>query len=66
MAYLAAPVVIAFYVPYKLWYKTPFMRARDMDLVTGRREIDTPALIEAERMEREALPRWKRVYKIFC
>lgn len=59
-------MVIAFYVPYKVWFRTPFMRAREMDLVTGRREIDTPALIEAERMERMALPRWKRVYKIFC
>ncbi|KAE8446999.1 hypothetical protein EG329_011481 [Mollisiaceae sp. DMI_Dod_QoI] len=66
LAYLAAPVVIAFYIPYKIYYKTPFMRSLDMDLVTGRREIDTPALIEAERQERLALPRWKRIYKIFC
>jgi amino acid transporter len=66
LAYLAAPVVILFYVPYKIWFKTPFMRAKDMDLQTGRRAIDTPALIEEERMERMRLPRWKRIYKIFC
>ena len=66
LAYLAAPIVIAFYIPYKIWYKTPFMRSKNMDLQTGRREIDTPALIEAERQERAALPRWKRIYKIFC
>ncbi|CAG8956804.1 hypothetical protein HYFRA_00011193 [Hymenoscyphus fraxineus] len=66
LAYLAAPVVIAFYVPYKIYYKTPFMRSMDMDLHTGRRELDTAALIEADRVERAALPRWKRIYKIFC
>jgi amino acid transporter len=64
--YLAAPIVIAFYIPYKIWFKTPFMRSHNMDLQTGRREIDTPALIEAERQEMAALPRWKRIYKIFC
>ena len=64
--YLAAPVVIIFYVPYKLWYKTPFMRTMQMDLQTGRRELDTAALIEADKVERAQLPRWKRIYKMFC
>jgi len=66
LAYLAAPVVILFYVPYKLWYKTPFMKVGDMDLQTGRRELDTAALIEQDRIEKANLPRWKRIYKIFC
>jgi len=64
--YLAFPVVILFYVPYKLWFKTPFMRTYDMDLQTGRRELDTPALIEEEKMAHARLPKWKRIYKIFC
>jgi amino acid transporter len=66
LAYLAAPVVIAFYIPYKIYYRTPFMKTSEMDLQTGRREIDTPALIEAERVERAQLPRWKKIYRIFC
>jgi len=66
LAYLAAPVVIVCYVGYKIYYKTPFMRSMDMDLQTGRREVDTPALIEEERMERASWPRWKKCYKIFC
>lgn len=65
-AYLAAPVVIAFYVPYKLFYRTPFMRTSDMDLKTGRRELDLAQLIAEERAEQAAWPRWKRVYKFFC
>jgi len=64
--YLAVPVVFAFYVPYKLWYRTPFVRAKDMDLVTGRRELDLREILEQERIERMQWPRWKKVYKFFC
>lgn len=66
LQYLAAPVVIAFYVPYKIYYKTPFMKTADMDLETGRREMDTAALIEEDRVQKAQMPRWKRIYKIFC
>ncbi|KUJ18572.1 amino acid permease [Mollisia scopiformis] len=66
LSYLAMPFVIILYVGYKVWFRTPFMRARDMDLVTGRREIDTAVLIEQDRIERERMPKWKRFYKIFC
>ncbi|KAG0646761.1 General amino-acid permease GAP2 [Hyphodiscus hymeniophilus] len=66
LAYLAFPVVVAFYIPYKIYYRTPFMKTSDMDLQTGRRELDTAALIEADRVERMQMPKWKRIYKIFC
>ena len=66
LAYLAAPVVIAFYIPYKIYYRTPFMKTSEMDLQTGRRELDSTALIEADRVEKAQLPKWKRIYKIFC
>lgn len=65
-AYLAAPIVLLFYIGYKLWFRTPFMRARDMDLRTGRRDLNLPALIAEEKAERKAWPRWKRTYKTFC
>ncbi|KAB8290461.1 hypothetical protein EYC80_010892 [Monilinia laxa] len=66
LAYLAAPVVLMFYIPYKLYYKTPFMKASEMDLVSGKRDLDTPALIEQDRVERASWPAWKRVYKTMC
>jgi len=66
LAYLAFPVVVLCYIPYKFYYKTPFMSTSAMDLQTGRRELDTPALIEEERLAHARLPRWKRIYKIFC
>jgi len=64
--FLAAPVVIACYVPYKIYFKTPFMRSDTIDLVTGRRELDNHALIEQDRIEKAQWPAWKRIYKIFC
>ncbi|GAQ05680.1 general amino-acid permease GAP1 [Aspergillus lentulus] len=64
--YLAAPVVLVFYIAYKIYYKTPFLRAKDMDLHTGRRELDIQHLIEEERAEQAAWPVWKKVYKTFC
>jgi amino acid transporter len=65
-SYLAVPIVIAFYVPYKLYYKTPFVRAKDMDLVTGRRELDISAILAEERAERATWPAWKKWYRVFC
>ncbi|KAF2863632.1 general amino-acid permease GAP1 [Piedraia hortae CBS 480.64] len=65
-AYLAAPVVIIFYLFYKVWRKTPIVRSRTMDLHTGLREFNTPELIAAEQAERATWPAWKKVYKMFC
>lgn len=65
-AYLAFPVMLAFYIPYKIWYRTPFIRSYNMDLHTGIRELNIEQLIEEEREERRHWPKWKRVYKFFC
>ncbi|KAK3071628.1 hypothetical protein LTS18_014819, partial [Coniosporium uncinatum] len=65
-AYLAAPVILAFYFPYKIWYRTPFVRSHDMDLHTGIRELNLAELLAEERAEKAAWPRWKKIYKIFC
>ncbi|KAI9765855.1 MAG: glyceraldehyde-3-phosphate dehydrogenase 1 [Geoglossum simile] len=65
-AYLAAPIVILCYVGYKILYRTPFMRSRDMDLHTGIRELNIDALLAEERAEKAAWPAWKKVYKFFC
>ncbi|KAF2769322.1 amino acid permease [Teratosphaeria nubilosa] len=65
-AYLAAPVVILFYIVYKIWKKTGFVRAHNMDLHTGIRDLNVAELIEEEKAERAAWPRWKKGYKFFC
>jgi amino acid transporter len=64
--YLALPVTIAFYIPYKLYYRTSLIRSHNMDLHTGIRELNIAELIEEEREERKRWPKWKKVYKFFC
>jgi amino acid transporter len=64
--YLAAPVVLLFYIPYKLWFKTPFLKVHEMDLHTGRRDLDVQYLIEQEHAEQAAWPVWKKMYRFFC
>ena len=64
--YLAAPVVILFYLYYKIRYRTKVMRARDMDLNTGMRELNLAELIAEEELDRARWPKWKRWYKLVC
>jgi len=65
-AYLAAPIVIVFYLVWKIWKRPPFMRPSTIDLVTGRRFLDTEELIAEERNERMNWPLWKKIYFQFC
>lgn len=65
-AYLAFPIVIAFYLGYKLWFRTPFVRSANMDLKTGIRELNLQELLADERAERARWPAWKKAYKFLC
>jgi yeast amino acid transporter len=65
-AYLAAPIVIAMYVPYKLYCRTSVVRSFNMDLHSGIRELNLMELVAEERAERAAWPRWKKAYKFLC
>lgn len=65
--YLAAPVVIAFYIFFKLWKKNwKFHRLADIDIVSGRREIDLAQILADERAVQATWPWWKRMYNLFC
>ncbi|KAI5805363.1 amino acid permease-domain-containing protein [Peziza echinospora] len=64
--YLSAAAVIAFYIPYKIYYKTPFIRAKDMDVRSGMREIDISAILMEERKEQAAWPWHKKFLSFFC
>jgi amino acid transporter len=65
-AYLAAPIVLLFYIVWKIWKRPPFMWPSTIDLVTGRRLLDTQQLIDEERAERMTWPIWKRIYDKLC
>jgi amino acid transporter len=64
--YLAAPIVILFYVVFKVWKKTKILRAHEIDLVSGMREMNLAELLAEERAERTNWPAWKRIYNTIC
>jgi len=62
MSYLAAPIVIAFFVGHKLWTRTwTFgVSLSTIDVDEGRRELNLKDEMDAERAEYAALPLWKK------
>lgn len=64
--YLAAPVIVLFYVAYKLWFRPSIVRRHNMNLHTGIRDLNIAELIAEERAERAQWPAWRRAYKYFC
>ncbi|GME70005.1 unnamed protein product [[Candida] boidinii] len=70
-SYLTVPVLILFYVVYLVWKKdfTFFIRARDIDIDTGRREVDLDLLkqeIAEEKAYIASKPFYFRFYKFWC
>lgn len=64
--YLAAPLVIVFYVVFKLVRKTKIKRIQDIDIVSGRREMDLQEILAEERAIQAKWPWWKKVYRTIC
>jgi amino acid transporter len=61
LAYLAAPVVLVFYVSWKIWKQTSIVRVQDMDITTGRRNLDAEELRRQAQEEYKSLPRYKKI-----
>ncbi|TFL00709.1 APC amino acid permease [Pterulicium gracile] len=64
MAYLAAPVMIIFYVIGYVWKRGTPVRALDMDLDTGRKSWLTVEDMRAWRAERATAPFHVRLYRL--
>ncbi|KAI6372418.1 hypothetical protein MCOR25_003739 [Pyricularia grisea] len=63
---MAIPIVLIMWLGHKLYYRTSFVRAEDMDIDTGRRDFNLPILMAQEYEEKRNWPRWKRLYRFFC
>ncbi|KAI1750376.1 amino acid permease/ SLC12A domain-containing protein [Xylaria castorea] len=63
MTYLAAPVVLVFAAAGLAWNRNGWLRTKDMDIDTGRREHDWDE-INAYRQHLASLPAWRRVLNI--
>ncbi|KAF2842431.1 AAT family amino acid transporter [Patellaria atrata CBS 101060] len=66
MSYLAFPIVLCFYIGFKVVRRTRIKRLHEIDITSGRRELNLQEILEEERAEQARWPRWKRVYKTFC
>lgn len=66
--YLAAPIIVISYVGYKLWFKTKFVGLQDVDLMTGIRDSTEvlKVLKEMDRVEFQAMPWWRKLYRTYC
>lgn len=70
-AYLSVPIVLAFYFGHKIWKKNWrfYIKAKDVDIDTGRRELDLDLLkqeIAEEKAYIAAKPFYKRIYHLLC
>jgi amino acid transporter len=64
---LAIPVVLVFWLGHKLWFRTRFVTAEEMDIDTGRRDFGRLEIIKAqEDEERQSWPMWKHFYRFIC
>jgi len=59
-SYLAFPIIICFYVGWKIIKKTRIVKAHEVDLVSGRREMNLKELREQEAEERRSWGKFKR------
>ncbi|PLW19745.1 hypothetical protein PCANC_01987 [Puccinia coronata f. sp. avenae] len=59
-AYISLPIFAVFYIGWKVFYKTKFVRASEMDFVTGKRELDLMDVLEKEK-EVEPVGKFKKL-----
>ncbi|RMD40587.1 hypothetical protein DV735_g4524, partial [Chaetothyriales sp. CBS 134920] len=64
--YLSFPLVLVFYLGFKLVKRTSFKKVQDIDITSGRRELDISAILAEERAVQARWPIWKKVYHFFC
>lgn len=66
LKFLGAPIVLCFYISHKIYYRTSYVRVRDMDVTTARRDFNVSILKAQEEEEKASWPQWKKFYKFVC
>ncbi|KAA1088612.1 hypothetical protein PGTUg99_006712 [Puccinia graminis f. sp. tritici] len=64
-AYIALPIFILFFMGWKIFHKTGFVRLHEMDFDTGRRELDLMDAMEREK-EVEAVGTLHKFWQWVC
>jgi amino acid transporter len=63
---LSIPVILAFYFPFKFWKKTSFKKTHEIDITSGRRDLNLAEILAEERAIQAKWPWWKKVYRTIC
>ncbi|OAG40177.1 hypothetical protein AYO21_05655 [Fonsecaea monophora] len=65
--YLAAPIVLAMFIGYKLIKRTKIRKIGEIDITSGRREVhNLKEILEEERRIQTTWPWWKKIWKTVC
>ncbi|CAN6672063.1 general amino-acid permease Gap1p [Trichomonascus vanleenenianus] len=67
--FLACPIILVLFLSHKLIKRTGILRTKDIDIDTGRREVDIDELrqeLEEERQYLRSKPWWYRAYNTWC
>ncbi|KAK6532097.1 hypothetical protein TWF694_003259 [Orbilia ellipsospora] len=66
--YLAAFFVALFYLGYKIYKKdwSFYIPLQDIDLDSGRRDMNISEELAKDREEKAQWPRWKKIWHLFC
>lgn len=58
-AYITLPIVLVLYIGHKIWFRGPFVRPlHEIDVITGKKEMDELAAMEEERVASNWLQRF--------
>ncbi|KAJ2966406.1 hypothetical protein NQ176_g10166 [Zarea fungicola] len=58
-AYITLPIVLVLYIGHKIWFRGPFFRPlHEIDVITGKKEMDELAAMEEERVASNWLQRF--------
>lgn len=63
---LSIPVILLFYFPFKFIKKTQFKKTDEIDITSGRREMNLAQILAEERAIQAKWPWWKKVYRTVC
>lgn len=65
-ANLSIPIILAFYFIFKLVKRTKIKKISEIDITSGRREMNLAEILAEERAIQAKWPWWKKAYRTVC
>lgn len=65
-ANLSIPILLAFYFAFKFIKKTKIKKISEIDITSGKRDMNLAEILAEERAIQAKWPWWKKVYRTVC